>query len=280
MKRVVCFIGVMLFFAGIMPVMAHPGRTNSSGCHVCRTNCASWGLSNGEYHCHNGSSSSSNNRSSAGSSSSAARQVSKETYVYGCMDSSAYNYNPRATKDDGSCVAKKYGCMDNQAINYDPSANISDDTCHYKKLLVVKKKIKFETNYKNSDEMLVDEKETVVEGINGEKEITYDAVVDKDGNVISKEMVNEVVIKEPVNKVVKVGTKETDSTLGVVIWIICLIFAFYYANSHRDGKLLLNKIFKQNKYIRVLLYLVYIFFVLPVFIDIVLIIIDIIKKRK
>lgn len=31
---------------------AHPGRTDSSGCHTCRTNCASWGLSTGEYHCH------------------------------------------------------------------------------------------------------------------------------------------------------------------------------------------------------------------------------------
>jgi len=31
---------------------AHPGRTDSSGCHTCRTNCPSWGLSYGEYHCH------------------------------------------------------------------------------------------------------------------------------------------------------------------------------------------------------------------------------------
>lgn len=42
-------------------VKAHPGRTNSSGCHYCRTNCASYGLSTGEYHCHNGGSSSGNN---------------------------------------------------------------------------------------------------------------------------------------------------------------------------------------------------------------------------
>lgn len=31
---------------------AHPGRTDSSGCHSCRTNCEAWGLSYGEYHCH------------------------------------------------------------------------------------------------------------------------------------------------------------------------------------------------------------------------------------
>jgi hypothetical protein len=33
--------------------LAHPGNTDSSGCHTCRTNCPSWGLSYGEYHCHN-----------------------------------------------------------------------------------------------------------------------------------------------------------------------------------------------------------------------------------
>lgn len=32
---------------------AHPGRTDAYGCHTCRTNCPNWGLSYGEYHCHN-----------------------------------------------------------------------------------------------------------------------------------------------------------------------------------------------------------------------------------
>jgi hypothetical protein len=34
-------------------VYAHPGNTDSYGCHTCRTNCPKWGLSYGEYHCHN-----------------------------------------------------------------------------------------------------------------------------------------------------------------------------------------------------------------------------------
>lgn len=34
-------------------LFAHPGRTDSSGCHTCRTNCPNWGLYAGEYHCHN-----------------------------------------------------------------------------------------------------------------------------------------------------------------------------------------------------------------------------------
>lgn len=39
--------------AFLTPVLAHPGRTDAYGCHTCRTNCAKWGLSTGEYHCHN-----------------------------------------------------------------------------------------------------------------------------------------------------------------------------------------------------------------------------------
>jgi hypothetical protein len=33
--------------------LAHPGRTDQYGCHTCKTNCEKWGLSYGEYHCHN-----------------------------------------------------------------------------------------------------------------------------------------------------------------------------------------------------------------------------------
>ena len=41
-----------------VPVYAHPGRTDSSGGHTCRTNCASWGYGQGEYHHHGGGGSS------------------------------------------------------------------------------------------------------------------------------------------------------------------------------------------------------------------------------
>ncbi len=37
-----------------LAISAHPGRTDSNGCHTCWTNCDKWGLSYGEYHCHNG----------------------------------------------------------------------------------------------------------------------------------------------------------------------------------------------------------------------------------
>jgi hypothetical protein len=49
------YLAIIIFFFvsfGPTAAFAHPGRTDSSGCHTCRTNCPNWGLSYGEYHCH------------------------------------------------------------------------------------------------------------------------------------------------------------------------------------------------------------------------------------
>lgn len=48
------FISTLTIFL-VAPIFAfaHPGRTDAYGCHTCRTNCPNWGLSYGEYHCHN-----------------------------------------------------------------------------------------------------------------------------------------------------------------------------------------------------------------------------------
>ena len=56
MKRqiIVIFIFCSIFLFNPNIVLAHPGRTDSSGCHKCNTNCEKWGLNTGEYHCHSG----------------------------------------------------------------------------------------------------------------------------------------------------------------------------------------------------------------------------------
>lgn len=53
-RMIVIFIFCSIFLFNHNIVLAHPGRTNSSGCHKCNTNCEKWGLNSGEYHCHSG----------------------------------------------------------------------------------------------------------------------------------------------------------------------------------------------------------------------------------
>jgi len=48
--------------------------------------------------------------------------------VWGCMDSTAFNYDSTANIDNGGCVPVIYGCMESLAFNYDPLAN-TPDTC-------------------------------------------------------------------------------------------------------------------------------------------------------
>lgn len=44
---------ILMIFLYPYFLYAHHGGTDAYGCHTCRTNCASWGLYTGQYHCHN-----------------------------------------------------------------------------------------------------------------------------------------------------------------------------------------------------------------------------------
>jgi len=48
--------------------------------------------------------------------------------IWGCTDSTAFNYDTTANIDNGGCVPVIYGCMQPLAFNYDPNAN-TPDTC-------------------------------------------------------------------------------------------------------------------------------------------------------
>ncbi|MEK4010182.1 YHYH domain-containing protein [Peribacillus sp. FSL M8-0224] len=86
-------ITFILVFIFETDTYAHPGRTDSSGGHTCRTNCASWGLETGEYHTHGGSSesNSSNDSSSESSTSSNSSASSDDSWDKDCTDFSSYD---------------------------------------------------------------------------------------------------------------------------------------------------------------------------------------------
>ena len=48
--------------------------------------------------------------------------------IWGCTDSTAFNYDSTANIDNGGCVPVIYGCMESLAFNYNPLAN-TPDTC-------------------------------------------------------------------------------------------------------------------------------------------------------
>ena len=48
--------------------------------------------------------------------------------VWGCVDITAFNYDPLANIDNGGCIAVVFGCMQPLAFNYNPQAN-TPDTC-------------------------------------------------------------------------------------------------------------------------------------------------------
>ena len=49
--------------------------------------------------------------------------------VYGCTDSTMFNYNPNACMDDGSCIPIVLGCTDDTMFNYNSNANTDDGSC-------------------------------------------------------------------------------------------------------------------------------------------------------
>lgn len=63
-RKIKGLIMIIIVILSPLYVEAHPGRTDSNGCHTCRTNCAKWGLSYGQYHCHGKTNSSTSTSSS------------------------------------------------------------------------------------------------------------------------------------------------------------------------------------------------------------------------
>lgn len=199
--------------------------------------------------------------------------------------SRSYNTTTRRT----TTIRQVYGCMDKTAINYSYSANVSDGSCQYEKTETIKRSIYYSTETKGS--LTSGEKEVIREGKNGEEEVTIKKIVNENGTEVSSETINETVIVEPVNEIIEYHAKATNDETStkkeekesnplLVITIILLIINIYYGYKNKDANLLINKIKRVNSGIKYILYFFYFIFIIPVFIDIVLVIIDLSKKNK
>ncbi len=268
MKKVVKIVIILIIFC--FPVIVDAQR----GCCSWHGGVAGCDSATGKYRCVDGTLS-----PSCTCSVSSNDNYSAPSYTYGCTNPNAINYNSSANKDDGSCILKKMGCTDSTAVNYDSSANTDDGTCHYEQTKVETKVVNYKKEYKKNSN-IIDSKEKVIEdGKTGEKEVTYSVITDRDGKIISKKKISEKITIEPVTEIIEIGTKKETSGIPVVIWIIAVIIIIIYKSNHKQSPLLINQIDKQKAAKKILLYILYFIFIIPVYIDIILLIINEIKMR-
>lgn len=76
--------------------------------------------------------------------------------------------------------------------------------------LVETEEIPFETKRVEDSSLLVGNKEVTRKGVDGEKSVTYNAKY-IDGVLVEKTFVSEETVKEPVDKIISVGTKKIDT---------------------------------------------------------------------
>lgn len=138
MKKVVYLIIIVMCFLIALPVYAQRGccshhggvaGCNSSGRQICNDgtlspSCTCTPVVKEVYGCTDKSAYNYNSKATKDNG-------SCKYYIYGCTDKNADNYNSKANKDDGSCTYIIYGCTDNNAINFDSTATENDGTCEY-----------------------------------------------------------------------------------------------------------------------------------------------------
>ena len=120
--------------------------------------------------------------------------------IYGCTNKEAFNYNEKANVDNHSCIDKVYGCIDISAINYNKQANTKDGSCLYQEKRTEKKKIKYKTKKKYS--FFRKEGKVIQKGKNGKKEITYQITRNESKEVVEKKKLSEKILVKPINKIV------------------------------------------------------------------------------
>ncbi len=203
------------------------------------------------------------------------------SYIYGCTDSKAKNYNANANKDNGSCIYYRYGCNNKAAINYDSLAERNDGSCQFENTVETTESIPYETIYQEKDSDRNGEV-IVKNGKNGTKKIVTKVITNENGEVLSRTVQEEEIIEQPSNRIIQKNinnkiTQESvekyqdhDSSFGVsILVLIILLFVINvnYVKKHREKNYLLSYIYKTSGFIKYVLLTFYIILLFPVLID-------------
>lgn len=133
------------------------------------------------------------------------------------LEIEAGEHNIAITTEEGESV----GYVD---VVIEDDGNLKEEVKPIVKEVTETETIKFKTETKTNKSLVKGTQKTVQEGINGEKEITYEVTYDAEGKEISRNKVSEKITKAAVNKIVEIGgadynistAKITETTTGFI----------------------------------------------------------------
>ena len=153
-------------------------------------------------------------------------EVDGETVIVGLeekiaeLDLETGDHNIAITTDEGTPIGYV-------GVTIEEKGELKEEVLPYTKEVTETKTIKFETTTKVNNNLGKGTTKTVQDGVNGEKEITYEVTYDGTTNKeISRKKISEKTTKEAVNKIVEKGGADynlnTDKTGGSAMGFICL----------------------------------------------------------
>lgn len=133
------------------------------------------------------------------------------------LEIEAGEHNIAITTEEGETV----GYVD---VVIEDDGNLKEEVKPIVKEVTETEIIKFKTETKTNKSLVKGTQKTVQEGINGEKEITYEVTYDAEGKEISRKKISEKTTKAAVNKIVETGgadynlatAKITETTTGFI----------------------------------------------------------------
>ena len=99
--------------------------------------------------------------------------ICDENESAGCTDENAFNYNPDAEVDDGSCIDVVLGCTDQYSDNYNEEANTDDGTCSIAGCMNIEAQ-----NY--NEDATIDDGSCIIDGCMDENAFNYNADATED----------------------------------------------------------------------------------------------------